>query len=459
MKKRPNLVYVFLDQWRYHAMGYVKEDAVSTPCMDAFAKESVDCTQAISTFPLCSPHRASLLTGKYPFSLGMWTNCKTGLSEVLMLRPQENCIANVLKEEGYNTGYIGKWHLDAAEQNFEESPISGAEGWDAYTPQGERRQGFDYWLSYGAMNNHMNPHYWENTPEKITPNCWSPEFETTKALEYMDKKKDEENPFVLFLSYNPPHPPYDAVPDKYYNLYKDVPVHFRDNVPQEKRTEDLKIKTRQYFAAVTGIDEQFGRILNFLKENDMEEDTLIVLSADHGEMMGSQGCMSKNVWYEESIHIPLYIRQKGSLQAGKYEELFASPDHMPTLLGLLGVEVPKTCQGFNHAAGIRGEKIDAPQDAFLCSYPGMPEMVSAFEKQGLNSKCFGWRGIRTHSHTYAIYNGYTPNENRVKLLYDNIKDPYQMKPLEITEENQELVEKYEQRLREYLDLQQDPFLM
>ena len=101
----------------------------------------------------------------------------------------------------------------------------------------------------------------------------------------------------------------------------------------------------------------------------MEEDTIVVLSADHGEMFGSHGRMSKNVWYEESIHIPLYIRQKGRLAPAKYSELVASPDHMPTLLGLLDIPVPDTCQGFNHAPGILGQESNAPKDAFLCSYP------------------------------------------------------------------------------------------
>ncbi len=600
MKKRPNLLYVFLDQWRYQAMGYAKEDEVCTPHMDSFARESLDCTEAVSTFPLCSPHRASLLTGKYPFSVGMWTNCKIGLSEILMLKPQETCIGNVLKDTGYHTGYIGKWHLDASEQNFEKNPVSGAKDWDAYTPPGERRQGFDYWLSYGACDEHLTPHYWADTPKpiidcteavstfplcsphraslltgkypfsvgmwtnckiglseilmlkpqeicignvlkdtgyhtgyigkwhldaseqnfeknpvsgakdwdaytppgerrqgfdywlsygacdehltphywadtpkQIRPNCWSPEFETDKALEYMEGKKHEtdkaleymegkkqqEEPFALFVSYNPPHLPYELVPDKYYEKYKDMLVHFRENVPKEKRTPEMETITRQYFAAVSGVDEQFGRLLDFLKKNHMEEDTIVVLSADHGEMLGSHGRMSKNVWYEESIHIPLYIRQKGRLAPAKYKELVASPDHMPTLLGLLDIPVPDTCQGFNHAPGILGQENDAPKDAFLCSYPGMPEMVAAFEKQGLNSKCYGWRGIRTHTHTFVINNGYKPGEKQVKMLYNNEKDPYQQNPIMITELNEELAADYEKRLREYLDMQQDPFLM
>ena len=191
----------------------------------------------------------------------------------------------------------------------------------------------------------------------------------------------------------------------------------------------------------------------------MEEDTLVVLSADHGEMLGSHGRMSKNVWYEESIHIPLYLRWKGQLAPAEYNELLASPDHMPTLLGLLDIPVPDTCQGFDHAACIKGEADNAPQDAFLCSYPGMPDMVAEFEKRGMNSKCYGWRGIRTHRYTYVVNNGYAPGEQQVRMLYDNEKDPYQMNPLMITEENRELVKEYDVRLREYLDLQQDPFLL
>ena len=128
--KQKNLLYIFADQWRYHAAGFAHEDTVLTPNMDAFAKKSMCFTQAVSTYPLCSPHRAALFTGKYPTSCGMWTNCKTGLNEALMLKPQETCISDVLHDSGYYTGYIGKWHLDASEMNFTPNPISGAADWD-----------------------------------------------------------------------------------------------------------------------------------------------------------------------------------------------------------------------------------------------------------------------------------------------------------------------------------------
>ena len=93
--ERKNLIYIFADQWRAQAIGAAGADPVVTPNMDAFAAQSMECTNAVSTYPLCSPHRASLLTGKYPQSCGMWTNCKTGLDDVIMLRPQEVTISDV----------------------------------------------------------------------------------------------------------------------------------------------------------------------------------------------------------------------------------------------------------------------------------------------------------------------------------------------------------------------------
>ncbi len=468
-KKRPNLLYVFADQWRAHAVGYKKEDPVVTPWMDRFCEESVCFSNTYSTFPLCTPHRGSLMTGKYPLSIGLWTNCKIGLEEKIMLKPQETCIANVLKEEGYSTGYIGKWHLDASEQNFTSHPESGAKDWDAFTPPGERRQGFDYWLSYGACDEHLDPHYWQDTPEQIKPGKWSPEFETDKALEYMENHKDDENPFALFVSWNPPHLPYELVPDEYYEKFKDVDVCWRPNVPEEMRTPEMETKARQYFAAVYGLDIQFGRIYEYLRENGLEENTIVVLSADHGEMMGSHSKMSKNIWYEESIHIPLMIRQKGRLVPGECRDIFASPDHMPTLLELLGAPIPDTCEGYSHGNWILTHPAEphtvyaldpeAPQDMFLCSYPGGADMVAEFSKRGLTHKAYGWRGIKADGYTYVCYNGYEPGEASHEWLYDCKADYYEMNPEEIAPDCQdEKILHFRKRLREYLDKIGDPFL-
>lgn len=456
---KTNLIYVFADQWRYHAMGCAHADQVITPNMDGFAEESLCFEHAYSTFPLCSPHRGSLMTGKYPFSIGMWTNCKIGLEEKLMLKAQETCIGNVLQQGGYQTAYIGKWHLDASELNFTAHPESGAAHWDAYTPPGERRQGFSYWLSYGACDDHLNPHYWADSPEQIRPGKWSAEYETDKTLEYLEAHKKDDAPFALFLSYNPPHLPYELVPERYYEKFRELPIEWRPNVPQEKRTPEMEVIARQYFAAVHGIDEQFGRILAYLRENEMEENTLVVLSADHGEMLGSHNLMSKNVWYEESIHIPLLMRQKNRIRPGRSSTIFASPDHMPTLLSLLGLPVPDTCEGISHAESVLGRKEQAPEHMFLCSYPGTPESVSAFAKRGLTHKAHGWRGIKTAAYTYVITNGYMPDDRQAEYLYDDREDPWQLHPRVIERESSDpLVLELRQLLKGYLERLGDPFL-
>ncbi len=456
---KTNLIYVFADQWRYQAIGYTKKDQVLTPNMDRFAEESLCFENAYSTFPLCTPHRGSLMTGKYPYSVGLWTNCKIGLEEKIMLKPQEICIGNVLQDAGYRTAYIGKWHLDSSEQNFVRHPVSGAVHWDAYTPPGERRQGFEYWLSYGACDDHLNPHYWADSPEQIRPGRWSAEYETDKALEYLEGRKAGDAPFALFLSYNPPHLPYELVPDCYYEKFRDLQIEWRGNVPEEKRTPEMETIARQYFSAIYGIDKQFGRILSYLKEKEMEENTLVVLSSDHGEMLGSHGLMSKNIWYEESIHIPLLMRQKNRIRAGRNGVMFASPDHMPTLLELLGLRVPDTCEGRSHAASVLGETEELPQHMFLCSYPGSPESVSAFAEQGMNHKAHGWRGIKTPEYTYVVTNGYMPEEKQEEYFYDDKNDPWQLHPRRVERDcKDDIIVECRKLLKWYLGMLGDSFL-
>lgn len=454
MKK--NLLYIFADQWRKTAIGFEGQEPVKTPHIDQFSSESLVFDNAISTYPLCSPHRAALLTGKYPYSCGMWTNCKTGLDEVLMLKPQEVTMGNVLKDSGYQTAYIGKWHLDASEENFVPHPRSGAKGWDAYTPPGPRRQGFDYWYSYGAMDMHMKPHYWETTEDKIVHNKWSPEVETDKAIEFLEGKT-EEKPFFMMISWNPPHPPYDQVPQKYVDLYNDE-MQVKDNVPLSHRNPSYLKTLKEYYGAISGIDDQFGRLIKFLKEQDLYEDTVIVLSADHGEMMGAHGLMGKNIWYEESINIPLIIKGPDII-AGKTDSLLSSIDHMPTLLDYLEVDIPETVQGRSFATIFSGNKEDSEtKEVFLSMIPGMPNLVEPYRQRGLNNKAYGWRGLRTKQHTYVVDNGCHPDDQTRRLIYDNHKDPLQLNP-KVLHKDEGDAKAYDQILHSYLKEIKDPFLL
>jgi len=439
MNQKKNLLFVFADQWRADAMGYAHADPVITPNMDAFCEESTYCDHAFSTFPLCSPHRASLLTGKYPLSCGFFTNCKPGLS--MRLEDDEYCISEALASAGYQTAYIGKWHLDEPEINNDPAPASGARHWDAYTPPGPRRHGFEYWYSYGTYDVHLNPHYWTDTPEMICPGKWSVEHETDKAIEYMSCIREKDRPFAMFLSWNPPHNPYVQVPDRYFNLYPDTKL--KDNVLLDSirhhtgeevgyTEEQLRLTTRQYYAAVSGLDDQFGRLIRYLKEEGLYEDTVVVLSADHGDMMGSHGLMGKHVWYEESIRIPFVVHAAEG-QKPFCHTCIASEDMAPTLLGLLDVPIPDSFEGRNCSDYIMTECEDLNRMSFLCACPGRDVFLAQFREHGKNPMHYGWRGVRTQTHTYVMELGYDVTPAPARYLYCLEDDPHQLRPLDLTD--------------------------
>lgn len=463
--KYPNLLYVFADQWRRSAMGCAGEEPVLTPHMDAFAAQGVRCTDCTSTFPLCTPHRASLMTGRYPLSLGMFTNCKAGLS--MRLGDEEYGLGQALKAHGYQTAYIGKLHLDEPEQNHCAQPASGAKAWDAFTPPGVRRHGFDFWYSYGAWDQHLAPHYWRDTPEKIQVQQWSPAHETDVAIEWIEQV-DKSRPFAAVMSWNPPHSPYDQVPWEYLQRYPQTP-ELKQNVcfdhicchtgePKPMTKEQLAQTTRQYYAAISGLDDQFGRLLSALRRLGLEKDTLVVLSADHGDMMGSHGLMAKHVWYEESIGIP-FVAGGFGLVPGVCGTVMGSQDQMPTLLGLLGLPVPPQVEGKDCSYDIRHGYTDEDSSTFLCACPGRAPVLEAFARAGLRPMDYGWRGIRTRRYTYVLDAGYEPVKVSLRrFLYDLQQDPLQQRPLELDDAGSHpQAAQLEARVAQWLRAQKDGF--
>ncbi|CAG7626673.1 sulfatase [Paenibacillus allorhizosphaerae] len=460
--KKPNLLFVFPDQWRKQAVGFRNEDEVATPNIDRFACESLSLDHAISCFPLCSPNRSVMLTGRYPLSTGVTTNCKLGLP--VKLGDDELTIGNLLKQEGYQTGYIGKWHLDLPEQSFEAEPASGAKHWDAYIPPGPRRFGFDFWYAYNAFDKHMSPHYWRDTQEMIEPNRWSTEHETDVAIDFI-RGRDRDKPFCLFVSWNPPHQPFEQVPEHYKAMYADRPLTLRPNVKGEGIAQAERHQ-QDYFAAVTATDDQFGRLLEALEQEGLSEDTIVVLTSDHGEMMGSHGWMEhKNIWYEESIAVPFLIRYPGRVKNGTELILFNSADIVPTLLGLMNADVPdevrRRMQGTDFSPIFCGKELEAqarrPSSAFICHYPGGIEEHRKAGEQGHNINAYGWRGIRTERYTYVAQKNFGA-ASAARLLYDNETDPYQLNPRTFTSAPQEGEAKaLEDQLKAWLVKLEDPF--
>lgn len=431
---RPNLLYVFPDEWRRQALGFLKSDPVLTPNLDRFAAESVVFTNAVSNIPICSPHRAMLLTGQYPAANGVHTNCNSGQPSVF-LDPEARTISNVLADNGYDCGYIGKYHLDTPTEEdakYGEGP-RGKQGrggggvvWDAYTPPGKRRHGFHFWHSYGCCDRHFTPHYWtgDNPVSKpLRVEEWSPRHETDVAEGYIRNTggtvRDPTKPFALFLAHNPPHMPFHQVPDEYRELYADKSpesllvrknVSTADNGTRISNGAAAPRSVRDYFAMITGIDRQIGRLLQALEETGQAENTIVVFSSDHGEMMGSHNLMGKGVFYEESFLIPFLLRYPARLEPRTEGLHFNTPDIMPTLLGLMGLssEIPASVQGCDYSAQIlTGEG---------------PRPASTFFIGGMHGTGGGSRAVRTDRYTFVVSRGPSPGIR----LYDREEDPWQL---------------------------------
>jgi Arylsulfatase A and related enzymes len=457
--RQPNLLFVFPDQWRKQAVGMRGEDPVLTPHIDQFASQSVDLLKAISCFPLCSPNRSAMLTGRYPLSTGVTTNCKLGLQ--VKLRDDEVTMGNLLQMQGYRTGYIGKWHLDMPELSKNPAPISGAAHWDAYVPPGTRRFGFDFWYAYNAYDRHMAPHYWTDSHEKIDIDEWSTKHETDVAIRFITESRDDR-PFCLYLSWNPPHQPFEEVPETYKAIYKDKPLQARPNVTGQGM-EQAERHLRDYYAAVTGTDHEFGRLMSALEETGLAENTIVVLTSDHGETMGAHEWLEhKNIWYEESIGIPCFIRYPGVLTPRQDSLLFNSVDLVPTLLGLMGMSLPDSVQGTDFSGTLRGDEGDYGIDAvstFICHYPGDVESHRLAAAEGWEINAFGWRGVRTKRHTYIVLRNVGAS-NLIRLLYDLESDPYQLSPKIYDEASDDAISvELERELTVWLNKINDPFVL
>lgn len=444
---KPNLLFIFPDQFRVQAMGFMNEDPVMTPNLDKLASEGMVFYNAVSNRPVCSPFRAMLMTGKYPFSNGVQTNCNTSSRKYgNYLREDETCFGDVLKTNGYSAGYIGKWHLDApAGPDVERWQDSV---WDTFTPPGPKRHGFDFWHAYGCHNRHNDPYYWETNAsmaDTLYPREWSPIHEAKVASRFIEKNKGK--PWALFVSMNPPHGPYDEVPQTYRDLYKNISIDAllnRPNVPEGKTGDIGRRNVINYFACVSGVDEQIGKILAKLEETGQAENTIVVFTADHGEMMGSHGLLQKVVWYDESLRIPFIVRWPEKMKPG-YNDLHLSvPDIMPTLLGLMGMkeDIPTDIEGKNYAMTFQGIPEEKPEFALYIN-------------SNFPSALGGMRGLRNNRYTFVIQRNKQGDVTEY-LLYDNEKDPYQL--INIASRHQSLVEKFEKQVFEKLAKINDPWI-
>lgn len=449
---QPNVVYVFPDQFRNSAMSFwnqegfrehvnFRADPTHTPVLNQFAKESAVLTSAQSNFPLSSPHRGMLLTGMYPDRSGITVNCNSDRPFSTLNKDAET-ISDVFHGAGYDCGYIGKLHADYPTPNDPENPGNYVESqrpvWDAYTAP-EHRHNFNYWYSYGTYDVHKQPHYWDTDGKRHDIKEWSPKHEADKAIEYIsnvNNVRDANKPFFLMVSMNPPHSPYSSLDDcmeEDYNLYKDLPVDSLLVRPNADKTMAKASKsTAFYFGSITGVDREFGRILEALKAQGLDENTIVIFASDHGETMCSQGTDDpKNSPYTESMNIPFIVRYPKKVAHKVDNLLLSSPDIMPTVLGLsgLGDKIPQAVEGKNYSAFLLGEETTTKRPTSAVY------IQNVNGDKGEDGKVLNYfpaaRGIKTKDYTLSFHINKKTKEVTKTLFFDDAKDPYQMNNLDL----------------------------
>ena len=388
----PNIVVVLADQWRPQAFGFAGDPNVKTPNFDRLAAESVRFVNAVAGMPVCSPTRASLLTGQRPLTHGVFLND-------VPLDPDATTLPKVLKAAGYDTGAIGKWHIDG-------------HGRSAFIPR-ERRQGFDYWKVLECTHNYTDSIYYGDTSKKLHWSGYDALDQTRDACEFLRARAKAERPFLLWLAWGPPHDPYLTAPEKYRALYNPATLTLRPNVPANLEAQARK-NLAGYYAHCSALDDAIGELLATLRETGLAENTILLFSADHGDMLGSQGMWKKQKPFDESARVPMLIRWPAGL--GKDARQLSAPinseDVMPTLLGLAGVPAPASVEGLDFSAHLRGGA--APGDGatvLTCVAP-----FGEFERRNGGKE---YRGVRTARHTYVR------DIAGPWLLFDNEADPYQ----------------------------------
>ena len=402
-RRRPNVLWVMADEWRAQAFGYAGDPNAHTPAFDRFAAESLNFEQAVSGCPVCSPARASLTTGQYPLTNGVYIND-------VPLDPKGVTLGESFRNAGYDTGYIGKWHLFG-------SPLGRFERRESYIPP-EKRFGYQYWKAAETTHDYNKSFYYDG--DDRTKKYWSGYdaiAQTEEACRYVREHARSQDPYFLVLSWGPPHFPLNTAPERYQDMYRNRQISVRPNVPEDKKSETIE-DLRGYYAHIAALDDCFEKLLRTLETAGNSEDTIVLFTSDHGDMMGSQGLTEKLYPWEESIRVPLLIRypRRFGRIGLRSQEPVNSPDIMPTLLGLSGIAVPRGVQGRDYSASPPASRRDGPTNtAFL----NLPVSITTSRANGFAE----YRGVRSRYYTYVR------SIDGPWLLYDNQNDPYQKRNL------------------------------
>jgi len=332
--KKPNVVLIISDQFRADALGCMGMNPMGlTPNLDAMARRGVLFRQAISNQPVCAPARASMFTGQYPARHGVWKN---GFG----LKPDAITLAGTMRQQGYSANYIGKWHLSA------QTPTDNMSG---PVPPASRGGFSDFWEGSNALELTSHPFEGDMYDGDGKPLHFSGEYRadflTDRAIRFLKEKRQKDKPFLLVVSYLEVHHQNDSdrfvAPKKYENSYRNFWV------PQDLRPlpGTWPSQLQDYYGCVKGIDDAVGTLLSALKEQGIDDDTIVMFTSDHSCHFRTRNAEYKRSPHESSIHIPLIVQGPGFDRGMEIPEMVSHVDFAPTLLEAAGLAVPPTMQG------------------------------------------------------------------------------------------------------------------
>lgn len=419
---RPNIVFILIDDLRWDELGIAGHPYIKTPGIDRIGKEGAFFRNAFMTTPLCSPSRASFLTGQYAHTHGIVDNVDRSVaSHRLVTFPL------LLKGAGYETAFIGKWHM-----GNDDSP----------------RPGFDHWVSFKGQGTYTNPDFNEDGIS-TKRSGYVTDILTDYAIEFI--KRAHQKPFLVYLAHKAIHPEVKQNDDgsvnlsdaelfipaeRHRTLYEGVSIPRRPNykrAPDGKRslerrigdlaplgpgtaTSDESILDRQ--RSLAAIEDGVSKIFETLKQTGQLDNTIIVFASDNGYFYGEHGLsVERRLAYEESIRMPLLVRYPKAVKAGTVRDEFVlNIDLAPTLLELTGVPVPTAMQGHSLVPLFGGKKTSW-RNSFLIEYYS--------DKVFPRISQMGYKAIRNERWKYIHYLELSGMDE----LYDLKTDPYELKNL------------------------------
>lgn len=431
----PNILFIFTDQQRFDSMGCYGQSLDVTPNLDNLADEGVKFTNSFTCQPVCGPARSCIQTGLYATQTGCYRN---GIA----LPTSSRTIAKILSDNGYFTGYIGKWHLasnglpsyeDIGPQvDYRKSPI----------PK-ERRGGYnDYWLASDLLEFTSHPfegHLFDKDMNKVEFNKYRVDALTDFALNFLDTYA-ENQPFFLFLSYLEPHHQndYKRFVGPKYSSEKFAEYHIPPDL--EGKDGDWKKNYPDYLGCCHSIDRNFYRIYENLKELGLMKNTIIFYTSDHGCHFKTRNREYKRSCHESSIRVPLIIKG-GSFQGGRQvDELVSLIDLAPTILSCAGVSVPDYMEGKPLQYLLESDHNNWSDEVFV-------QISESQIGRAIRTKKWKFSVKDPDKHGFLYSKSKTYRED---CLYDLQEDPYELNNLVDDERYKDIKKELTEKLLEYI---------